>query len=108
VVVSAAKPRTGPTATQVVFGTLATVLGAGVTAALPAAVAMKILGGMVAGLVAGLLPVYLAKRKGLSNAASAALSLTALAGIAMGIILAAPVALGFTWWISRQDSGAEA
>jgi ABC-type tungstate transport system substrate-binding protein len=71
---------------------------------LPGKTKVQMLGGALAGLVVGLVPYHVAKRNGRPTLASHALIWTSIAGILFGLLLAAPVALGFVLLAMRQPS----
>lgn len=103
VVGSATKAGTGPKAGQVLGAAVGAALGAAAMQILPRDVAARLLGGTLAGLLVGLLPAYVARRKG-SKGGTTAVWCCGLAGLLLGLVLAVPVSLGFTWWVSRGET----
>jgi len=77
-------------------------LGAALVRGLPPTAAARLLGGAIMGLLVGLLPWLLGKRKGQERLGKQGLGWCAVAGTAFGLLLAGPVALGFTAVILRR------
>jgi hypothetical protein len=68
--------------------------------------AVRMLGGLLVGALVGLIPYMIAKSRGNPRLGRTALLFSSLAGVALGILLAAPVALGFVVWAwPRKPAG---
>lgn len=61
--------------------------------------------GLMAGLVLGLIPLLIGINRGHKKLAIWSLAWTALAGLAGGAVLAAPVAIGFSIYLSLTTPG---
>jgi hypothetical protein len=69
---------------------------------LPGTLGIRIAGGMFAGLLVGAIPFWIAKSRGDMKLAQNALTWCVIAGAVLGILLAAPVALGFSIAAARR------
>ncbi|MGQ0639869.1 MAG: hypothetical protein ACT4P6_03715 [Gemmatimonadaceae bacterium] len=67
--------------------------------------AVRIFGGMLAGMLVGLLPYFIAKSRENPRLGRTAMLSCTIAGALMGILLAAPVAIGFAVWAWPRRSG---
>lgn len=64
---------------------------------LPGTFAARVLGGLLAGALIGLLPYFMAKSRGHLPLGQKALLYSSLSGAVLGVLLATPVALAFTF-----------
>ena len=75
---------------------------------LPGALAVRIAGGIMAGALVGLVPFAVAKSRGDSRFGQMAMTWCIVSGALLGILLAAPVALGFTIAATRRTPSSAA
>jgi hypothetical protein len=94
-----------PSTLIVVVTVIATVIGAAIGSAavssLPPETMARIVGGVLAGAACGLIPFFVGRKRD-KQFALIALGACALAGAALGVILALPLALILTFVISRR------
>jgi predicted lipid-binding transport protein (Tim44 family) len=106
------KRSSGPTPKHAVnpLGTVAAVVGAlaGYLAmnSLSPAAKGRVIGGAIAGTIIGLLPFFVGRHMKQPKLATQALTCCCVAGVALGMVLAGPVALIFTLvLVSRRPQG---
>jgi MFS family permease len=78
-------------------------VGAALVRSLPPSAAARVLGGLTMGLLVGLVPWFVGRHKGQERLGKQALIWSAIAGSAFGLLLAGPLALGFTAVIQRRS-----
>jgi len=95
-------PRVDAKPTNWIAPAVGAVLGVLAVRMLPGTMAIRIAGGMFAGLLVGLIPFWIAKSRDDSKLAGTAMTWCVIAGAVLGILLAAPVALGFSVAAARR------
>jgi hypothetical protein len=95
-------PRSDAKPANWVAPAIGAVLGFLAVRMLPGTIGIRIAGGMFAGLLVGLIPFWIAKSRGDSKLAGTAMTWCVIAGAVLGILLAAPVALGFSVAAARR------
>jgi hypothetical protein len=93
---STATNQTASTAGKWIVMAISAAAGFFAVRLLPAELGVRIVGGMIAGTLVGLIPFAVAKSRGDTRFGQTAIGWSVLAGAVLGIVLAAPVALGFT------------